>query len=162
MDAKALIDSYTNDVARRLPRKLRNEVGLELRALLTDALNTTAAAAGRAPDRELTLDVLRNFGRPDVVAARYAPRGFHVIEPEHAPWFVTLSLACVAIQWALTLPRVFMQTSTIGEWWLGWGLGALWWVGLLAVYVEVGSDGAVYLLIEHQAGGRIVRLVPAA
>jgi glucose/arabinose dehydrogenase len=27
--------------------------------------------------------------------------------------------------------------------------------------VEVGRDGAVYLLLEHQAGGRIVRLVPA-
>jgi glucose/arabinose dehydrogenase len=27
--------------------------------------------------------------------------------------------------------------------------------------VEVGTDGAVYLLLEHQAGGRILRLVPA-
>ena len=27
--------------------------------------------------------------------------------------------------------------------------------------VEVGKDGAVYLLLEHQAGGRIVRLAPA-
>src|SRR5262245_6903827 len=27
--------------------------------------------------------------------------------------------------------------------------------------VEVGIDGAVYLLLEHQAGGRILRLVPA-
>jgi glucose/arabinose dehydrogenase len=27
--------------------------------------------------------------------------------------------------------------------------------------VEVGVDGAVYLLLEHRAGGRIVRLVPA-
>jgi len=26
--------------------------------------------------------------------------------------------------------------------------------------VEVGPDGAVYLLLEHQAGGRILRLVP--
>jgi glucose/arabinose dehydrogenase len=28
--------------------------------------------------------------------------------------------------------------------------------------VEVGTDGAVYLLIEHRSGGRILRLVPAA
>jgi glucose/arabinose dehydrogenase len=28
--------------------------------------------------------------------------------------------------------------------------------------VEVGPDGAVYLLLEHQSGGRIVRLVPTA
>jgi glucose/arabinose dehydrogenase len=28
--------------------------------------------------------------------------------------------------------------------------------------VEVGNDGAVYLLLEHQSGGRILKLVPAA
>jgi glucose/arabinose dehydrogenase len=27
--------------------------------------------------------------------------------------------------------------------------------------VGVGRDGAVYLLLEHHAGGRIVKLVPA-
>ena len=27
--------------------------------------------------------------------------------------------------------------------------------------VEVGPDGAVYLLLEHAAGGRIVKLLPA-
>ncbi|HMA12058.1 MAG TPA: PQQ-dependent sugar dehydrogenase, partial [Steroidobacteraceae bacterium] len=27
--------------------------------------------------------------------------------------------------------------------------------------VEVGADGLVYLLLEHQAGSRIVRLAPA-
>ena len=27
--------------------------------------------------------------------------------------------------------------------------------------VGIGTDGAVYLLLEHQAGGRIVKLVPA-
>lgn len=80
MDTTTLIDSYTNDVARRLPRTLRNEVGLELRALLTDAVNAAAADAGRAPDRQLTLEVLRTFGRPDVVASRYAPRTFNVID----------------------------------------------------------------------------------
>jgi hypothetical protein len=117
-----------------LPRRLRNEVGLELRALLTDALHSAATDAGRDPDRELTLEVLRTFGRPDVVASRYAPRTFTIIEPELAPWFLTLSVACVAIQWTLTLPRVFTSAVTIGDWWLGWGFGALWWIGLLTVW----------------------------
>jgi len=138
MDAKALIDSYTDDVARRLPRKVRNEVGLELRALLGDQLKAVAEDAGRAPDREMAIEVLTKFGRPDQVAARYgAPRGFNVIEPEHARIFVTLALTCVAIQWAVTLPRVFSSSLTVGEWWLGWGLGALWWVGLLTVWFGV-------------------------
>jgi glucose/arabinose dehydrogenase len=28
--------------------------------------------------------------------------------------------------------------------------------------VAIGADGFVYLLLEHQAGSRIVRLIPAA
>jgi hypothetical protein len=138
MDTSALIASYTNDVARRLPRKLRNEVGLELRALLTDQVNAAAADAGRAPDSELALRVLKNFGRPDEVAARYHhAREFNVIEPAHAPVFVKLAAFCVLAQWALTLPRVFSSSLTFGDWWLGWGAGALWWVGLLTVWFGV-------------------------
>ncbi len=134
MDAKTVIDSYTNTVARRLPRQMRNEVGLELRAILADALNTAAAETNREPDGALALEVLRKLGRPDVVAARYAPTGFSVIEPEHGPWFVKLAAACVVVQWALTLPLVFTSALTPGEWWLGWGVGAFWWIGALTIW----------------------------
>ena len=135
VDTKALIDSYTNNVAKRLPRKMRNEVGLELRALLTDELQAAADKAGRSPDWEMTVDVLKKIGRPEEVASRYGtPRGFNVIEPEHAPSFIKLAGFGVAIQWGLTLPSVFSGSVPFGKWWLGWGLGALWWVGFLVVW----------------------------
>jgi hypothetical protein len=135
MNAQELIESYVDDVALRLPRKFRNDVGLELRALLNDELKAAAADAGRVPDADMTMAMLRAFGRPEDVAARYYQHGgFHIIEPEHAPVFVTIAVICVAIQWALTLPRVFSSPVTFGDWWLGWGLGALWWPGLLVVY----------------------------
>jgi len=134
MDAQVVIDSYINNIAARLPRKLRNDVGLELRTLLVEQLTAAADDVGRPPDDKLAIEVVRSFGRPEEVAARYSPRGFQVIEPEHAPAFVKLSVACVAIQWALTLPAVFASRTTIGEWWLGWGLGAFAWVGLLVVW----------------------------
>ena len=38
MDAQAIIEDYVNKVAAKLPRKLRNDVGLELRTLLTEQL----------------------------------------------------------------------------------------------------------------------------
>jgi hypothetical protein len=132
MDAQTVIDSYINDIAARLPRKLRNDVGVELRTLLTEQL--TAAAAGRAPDEKLALEVVRRFGPPEEVASRYSPRGFQIIEPEHAPVFVKLSVACVAIQWAFTLPAVFTSRITFSAWWLGPGFGALAWVGALVVW----------------------------
>lgn len=133
MDTQTLIDSYTNEVARRLPRGLRNEVGLELRALLADELKAASQAAGRAPDPDMTMDVLTRMGRPEEVAARYGePRGFNVIEPEHGPSFVKVALFAVVVHWALTL--VLSPELTFTEWWLSWGLGAFWWVGVLVVW----------------------------
>jgi hypothetical protein len=139
MDAHVVIDSYINNVAARLPRKLRNDVGMELRTLLTEELAATAAAAGCAPDEKLATEVVRRFGRPEDVAARYSPRGFQIIEPEHAPTFVKLSAACIAIQWALTLPAVFASHTTLDAWWRGWGFGAFAWVGLLVVWFGVAT-----------------------
>ncbi len=135
MDAREVIESYVDDVALRLPRKLRNDVGLELRALLGDELEAAAQAAGRPPDEQVAIEVLQKFGRPEDVAARYQrPRGFDLIEPEHAPLFVKLAALCIAVQWALTLPAVFRSSVTFDQWWLGWGLGALWWPGALVAY----------------------------
>ena len=134
MDAQVVIDSYIDNIAARLPRRLRNDVGVELRTLLTEQLMAAAAAVARAPDEKLATEVVRSFGRPEEVAARYSPRGFQIIEPEHAPAFVKLSAACIAIQWALTLPAVFASHTTLGAWWRGWGFGAFAWVGVLVVW----------------------------
>lgn len=135
MNAKQIIESYIDDVALRLPRRLRNDVGLELRALLNDELEAAAKAAGRAPDENMIIALLHDFGRPQDIAARYQPpRGFTITEPEHGPLFVRLAAACMAIQWALTLPLVFWGRITGSEWWLSWGWSALWWPGLLVVY----------------------------
>jgi hypothetical protein len=139
VDAKTIIEDYVNHVAARLPRKLRNDVGLELRTLLTEQLRSTAEEAGRSADAEMAMDLLRRFGRPDEVAARYVPPGFQLIEPEYAPAFVKLATLCVAIQWAVTLPLVFSARMTFGEWWLRWGFSALAWVGALVVWFGIAS-----------------------
>ena len=80
------------------------------------------------------MDILRRFGRPDEVAARYVSRGFQLIEPEYSPAFVTLATLCVAIQWAVTLPAVFSSRMTLGGWWLRWGFSAFSWVGFLVLW----------------------------
>jgi hypothetical protein len=38
MDTQAIIEDYVNKVAVKLPRKLRNDIGLELRTLLVEQL----------------------------------------------------------------------------------------------------------------------------
>jgi hypothetical protein len=139
MNAQAIIEDYVNKVAAHLPRRMRNDVGLELRTLLTEQLRAAAHESERSPDSEMAMEVLHRFGRPDEVASRYATPGFQLIQPEYAPTFVTLAAICVAIQWAVTLPLVFSSHMTFGGWWLRWGFSALSWVGALVVYFGIGS-----------------------
>ena len=37
------------------------------------------------------------------------------------------------LQWGLTLPLVFDGSLSPAGWWLGWGLGAFWWPGFMAM-----------------------------
>lgn len=79
--ANDVIESYVRDVARLLPHGRRDDVALELRALLQEELAARAGAAGRAPDRAMAMALLAGFGRPAEAAARYEPRK-PLIDPE--------------------------------------------------------------------------------
>jgi len=59
MEPSAIIESYVDDVIRRLPRRLQGDVGLELRSLLSDELDATARDAARPVDDAMTLALLR-------------------------------------------------------------------------------------------------------
>lgn len=130
MHANDVIDAYVADVMRRLPRKDRHEIGLELRGLLAEML--TEQTAGEVPTDAEVLAMLQSFGTPAEVAARYRPPGMLIIPAEQSRSFAVLSLVGVALQWALTLPRVF-QGQPLVAWWFSWGLGSLWWPGFLAM-----------------------------
>ena len=127
MNPNDVIDAYVADVMRRLPRKDRHEVGMELRGLLGEMLADRAGA-----DDAAVLAMLRDFGTPMEVAARYRPPGMVIIPAEQSRSFALISLAGVGLQWALTLPRVF-HGQPIASWWFTWGLGSLWWPGFLAM-----------------------------
>lgn len=132
-----VIESYVVDVMRRVPAKDRNEVGLELRGLLTEMLEDRAQTAGRVADDAMVLDVLREFGTPAEIAARYRPQGMRagvvVIPTEQTRSFAIWSIGGIALQWVLTLPRVFDGSQPIAAWWFGAGLGAFWWPGFMAM-----------------------------
>lgn len=133
MSPNDVIESYVVDVMRRLPSKDRSEIGLELRGLLAEMLEDHAQVAGRAADDAMVLDVLREFGTPVEIAARYRPPGLLVIPVEQTRSFAMLSILGIALQWALTLPQVFDDSMPLSAWWLTWGLGAFWWPGFQAM-----------------------------
>lgn len=132
MKPNDVIETFVADVMRRVPGMERNDIGLELHGLLTDMLDERAADSGHAADDAMVLAMLREFGTPDEVAARYRPPGIVIIPAEQTRRFAVLSLLGIALQWALTLPRVF-HGQPIVAWWFSWGLGALWWPGFLAM-----------------------------
>ncbi|HVQ94241.1 MAG TPA: hypothetical protein VMU51_24590 [Mycobacteriales bacterium] len=92
MDASEVIDSYVHDVARRLPPGKRNDVALELRALLADELGARADAEGRPADADMAVAMLRGFGRPAEAAVRYY-RPFTIIEPSDTWGFLVATIA---------------------------------------------------------------------
>jgi hypothetical protein len=90
MNAQTVIESYVRDVTRRLPGRTQADVALELRALLTEEL--AARAAGGAADEAMALELVRSFGAPGEVAARYRPAAPLLAEADTRP-FLTWAIA---------------------------------------------------------------------
>jgi hypothetical protein len=133
MNANDVIESYVADVIRRVPLKERNDIGFELHTLLTEMLDERAQEAGKPADDAMVLAMLREFGAPADIAARYRAPGFVIIPPEQTRSFAWLSLSGIALQWAVSLPRVAEGEQSLTAWWLTWGLGAFWWPGFLSM-----------------------------
>lgn len=134
MDANEVIESYVRDVASCLPRRKRNDVAFELRALLADELAAKAHAEGRAPDKRMAMDLLKGFGRPADAAARYHPRAA-VIDPVDTHSFLVWALGgvvTVSVFAMLNPPGKVDQSDLVLKW-----LGILvvvfalkgWWAG---------------------------------
>ena len=133
MNAQELIEAYVDDVVRRLDRKRRNDVGVELRALLADELKAHATDSGRKADVPMAMELLRRFGRPEDVAAHYRAPGFPIIDAADAPAFVKLSAIGMALIWVVGLVATFTPRGShrLSTWWMTFGLGAFWWPGFL-------------------------------
>jgi hypothetical protein len=140
MNAQDVIDSYVTDVAVRLPRKQRNDVAFELRALLNEELQAKSQAAGREADAAMATELLRAFGRPLDVAARYRPT-LTIIDPADGHGFLRAAVIGLAIIWCLGLLKCFGQPiesgsdflRALGQWWGTVVIPSLWWPGVLVV-----------------------------
>lgn len=140
-DANELIDTYVADVAVRLPRRQRNDVAFELRALLHEELQAKAEDAGRVVDAAMALEFLRAFGRPAEVAARYRPT-LTIVDPADGRTFLVWSVVGLAVIWGFGLLELLQRGAEDGWDWgrmltlLGQWLGdtvvsSLWWPGVL-------------------------------
>lgn len=80
----SLIDRYIHEVGRHLPRKNRQDIQVELRSAMQDALEDRY---GRHPSQEDVIAFLKDFGSPRTVASSYYPEGQYLIGPALFPLF---------------------------------------------------------------------------
>jgi hypothetical protein len=140
MNANEVIESYVTDVALQLPRRQRNDVAYELRALIGEGLQDKADAAGRAVDAAMAIEFLVAFGRPADVAARYRP-ALTIIDPADGHAFRRATVIGLAIIWVAGLVVRLGQPidhaggllGALGQWWGGTVIPSLWWPGVLVV-----------------------------
>jgi hypothetical protein len=66
---------YVSGVKRYLPRRTRNDIGDELRSILEDKIEEAEANRGRPLEEADVVSIIRRFGHPLEVAARYQNRG---------------------------------------------------------------------------------------
>ena len=141
MNANDVIESYVTDVAVQLPRRQRNDVAFELRALINEELQDRAEAAGRGVDAAMATEFLQGFGHPEEVAARYRP-ALTLIDPADGHKFLRVAVIGLAIIWCLGLLQRLGQPigsagdvlNLLGQWWTGTAIPSLWWPGVLVVW----------------------------
>ena len=146
MNANDLVESYVTDVAVQLPRKQRNDVAFELRALINEELQARAEAAGRDVDAAMATEFLQAFGRPEEVAARYRP-ALTIIDPADGHKFLRATVIGLAVIWCLGLLMRLGQPigsagdalNLLGQWWTGTAIPSLWWPGVLVMYFAVAA-----------------------
>lgn len=132
--ADEMIEAYVGDVIGHLPRKQRQDVARELRALLTEEIDAH-------PDRDQAAErVLAGFGRPAEVASRYA-QPVALIDPADTRRFIVLALGGAALIVLAAAFDVLLEdvrprslpddpSTVIFAWWgllLAVFSGAAWW-----------------------------------
>ncbi len=131
MHATEVLETYIDDTVRLLPRRQRDDVAAELRSLLNEELHARARESGRLPDESLALSLVRAYGHPNEVAARYQPP-WAIIDPADSTSFMRAAIigaGALVLLGAISmrLPSLRGTTGNLVK------IGILVWLGLLVV-----------------------------
>ena len=102
-----LTERYLKAVAAQLPKASREDIVAELRDVLQTRMEEREAELGRRLTEADQEAVLREFGHPLSVAARYGSGPQHVVGPELYPWWMfgmkvgLMALICITVVSAL-------------------------------------------------------------
>jgi hypothetical protein len=146
-----LLDNYLAAVEAELPPALRADVVAELRDTLLNKLEEKEASLGRPPSPDETADVLKAFGHPLVIAARYR-RHQHLIGPEIYPFYVRTLQVVLGVVALLNLIGLAFAAPSAGDTWAL--IGRTWTNATLpALFIAFATVTIVFLVMERTGGG---------
>jgi hypothetical protein len=109
-----LIDRYVAEVGRRLALvKGRNDIENELRSTLEDMLEDRSQQTGRPRDEAMEIELLKEYGAPDKVAATYNPHPY-LIGPRMFPFFImVLKIVIFGVFIGLTVVTIIQIVTEV-------------------------------------------------
>lgn len=142
-----LQERYLHAVRRALPRAKADDIVAELRDVLATQAEDRQEALGRPLTEDETAAMLKEFGHPLVVAARYRPQQW-LIGPDVFPfyWFVMriVVLVIVGIDIATGIARFLfgneLPLAILAQTW-----GSLW----MSLLVTVGVLTVIFAVLER-------------
>ena len=147
-----LIDRYVAEVGKNLPLlKGREDIEKELRSTLEDMLEDRISTTGRMRDEAMEIELLKEYGSPQQVAATYNPQPY-LIGPRLFPFFlmvlkivltviVAVLLITTGIRAATDTPFMGMDFVNI----VGKGLGGI----VSAAIAAFGNIVLVFAILER-------------
>src|SRR5512137_713609 len=112
-----LIDTYVSEIGQRLPRKTRSDIEAEIRSILQDMLEERSQKTDKPVDDEMTLEILKEYGAPEKVAATYQGERY-LVGPRLYPIFMMvlrIVLIVIGVLAAIGLGIALYQT-TLAPW----------------------------------------------
>lgn len=132
MHAAEVIESYIDDTVRLLPGRQRDDVAAELRTLLMEELLARAEDSGRPADEALALSLVRGYGRPNEVAARYQPE-WTIVDAADSKSFLRAAVIGTSVLALLSALRMVRRPDLPSSSNDGGVSAILAWLGFLVV-----------------------------
>jgi len=147
--AMTLIDQYLAAVAAQLPTDKREDITAELRDALMERVEAREAELDRSMTETETEALLREFGHPLSVAARYRGGPDHLIGPELFPyWWFAVKAALLILVVVVVIGAV--ASTIVGERSVVQAFAGIWDDLLNGGAMIVGIAAVAGFIIERQ------------
>ena len=117
----SIIDNYMQAVGKDLPRRNRADIEVEIRSLIEDTLADRSKDAKRPVDEAMTVEVLKEFGSPEKMAASYHSNDY-LVGPRFYRTFLLVARIVLPVMAAFSLAMLLLGTIQSGFTWAGFGL----------------------------------------